>query len=61
MYLLPMILSLLSIFSIATVWAPMPAVIVAGTSQTDPSLGKRRKQPSGCLNCCRSGDAISIW
>jgi ketosteroid isomerase-like protein len=36
MYLLPMIFSLLSIFSIATVWAPLAAS--AGTNQTDPSI-----------------------
>jgi uncharacterized protein (TIGR02246 family) len=38
MYLLAMILSLLSIFSIATVWAPVPAVMAAETDQTDPSI-----------------------
>ncbi|HXU18326.1 MAG TPA: DUF4440 domain-containing protein [Terriglobales bacterium] len=38
MYLLAMILSLVSIFSIATVWAPVPAVIAAETHETDPSI-----------------------
>jgi uncharacterized protein (TIGR02246 family) len=57
MYLLPLILSLLSMFSVGTFWAPVAAASPSSTKQTDPSIIARS---DAYLKAVVAGDAGAV-
>jgi ketosteroid isomerase-like protein len=57
MYLLPMIFSLLGMFSVATLWAPVAAENPSATKQNDPSIVEKA---DAYLKAIVAGDAPAV-